>query len=257
MNTWGSLILIAALLVLAAVMLYARFGSRSREKSLHHAPSDWYRESMGPEVPEVPEEGEGSAIRSQIRLDRISGDSEPYPTPPLTRDYLDELQEAAAGLAKLMRSSPVARPEPVVFAPEAASEDAQVDAQEEAVPASPLHHSPGVEFEAEEQPAEIVEEVAEFVSLEPSTQEVEATFAEEEPGEGGVDLPPAPVLTLRERLGDSVVEQLSRIDAGLDALEELVTSIGEHLVLLADYNPLEAEEEIHEETKETGVAAAA
>ena len=38
MNTWGYLILIAALLLLAAAMLYARFASRSREKSLHHSP---------------------------------------------------------------------------------------------------------------------------------------------------------------------------------------------------------------------------
>ena len=40
MNTWGYLILIAALLVLSAYMLYARFAARSREKSLHHAPTD-------------------------------------------------------------------------------------------------------------------------------------------------------------------------------------------------------------------------
>ena len=38
MNTWGYLILITALLVLAALMLYARMATRSREKSLHHAP---------------------------------------------------------------------------------------------------------------------------------------------------------------------------------------------------------------------------
>jgi hypothetical protein len=41
MNTWGYLLLIAALLLLAGVMLYARFASRSREKSLHHPPVDW------------------------------------------------------------------------------------------------------------------------------------------------------------------------------------------------------------------------
>ena len=40
MNTWGYLIFIAALLLVAALMLYARFASRSREKSLHHGVAD-------------------------------------------------------------------------------------------------------------------------------------------------------------------------------------------------------------------------
>ncbi len=118
MNTWGYFILITALLVLAGVMLYARFATRSREKSLHHAPSDWCFGSETLDIPTMSVDAEESEVRAQIRLDRVSGNKRRPHLRRLPRDYLDELQEAAAaGLAKLMRSSPAARPEPVVYAP--------------------------------------------------------------------------------------------------------------------------------------------
>ena len=126
MNTWGYLLLIAALLLLAGVMLYARFASRSREKSLHHPPVDWEFSPMvissapalTEEIPLVSSEASEPAAGPTLRLERpfVAATTEPS----RDRDYMDDLQEAAAGLAKLMRSSPVARVEPVVFAPEEA-----------------------------------------------------------------------------------------------------------------------------------------
>ncbi|MBL9155955.1 MAG: hypothetical protein JNJ70_00690 [Verrucomicrobiales bacterium] len=143
MNTWGYLLLIAALLLLAGVMLYARFSTRSREKSLHHAPVDWEFSPTvissapfaGGSEPIAPLPSSDVEIESEpvLRLER------PAPASPVAeasrdRDYLDDLQEAAAGLAKLMRSSPVARVEPVVFAPEESpAEIAEVTGFEEAL----------------------------------------------------------------------------------------------------------------------------
>jgi hypothetical protein len=126
MNTWGYLLLIAALLLLAGVMLYARFASRPREKSLHHPPVDWEFSPMvissapalTEEIPLVSSEASEPAAEPTLRLERpfVAATIEPS----RDRDYMDDLQEAAAGLAKLMRSSPVVRVEPVVFAPEEA-----------------------------------------------------------------------------------------------------------------------------------------
>ena len=126
MNTWGYLLLIAALLLLAGVMLYARFASRSREKSLHHPPVDWEfspmvissAPSLTEEVALVSSEASEPAAGPTLRLERPFAAATTEPS--RDRDYMDDLQEAAAGLAKLMRSSPVARVEPVVFAPEEA-----------------------------------------------------------------------------------------------------------------------------------------
>ncbi len=134
MNTWGYLLLIAALLLLAGVMLYARFASRSREKSLHHPPVDWEFSPMvissapalTEEIPLVSSEASEPAAEPTLRLERpfVAATTEPS----RERDYMDDLQEAAAGLAKLMRSSPVVRVEPVVFAPEeAVAEEAVAD----------------------------------------------------------------------------------------------------------------------------------
>ncbi|MDH4409276.1 MAG: hypothetical protein QE273_06630 [Verrucomicrobiales bacterium] len=124
MNTWGYLLLIAALLLLAGVMLYARFASRSREKSLHHPPVDWEFSPMvissapalTEEIPLVSSEASEPSAGPTLRLERPFAAATTEPS--RDRDYMDDLQEAAAGLAKLMRSSPVARVEPVVFAPE-------------------------------------------------------------------------------------------------------------------------------------------
>ena len=160
MNTWGYLLLIAALLLLAGVMLYARFASRSREKSLHHPPVDWEFSPMvissapalTEEIPLVSSEASEPAAEPTLRLERpfVAATTEPS----RERDYMDDLQEAAAGLAKLMRSSPVARVEPVVFAPEEAVAEEAV--AEEAV---------AEEAVAEEVPVADISEEETFVSL--------------------------------------------------------------------------------------------
>ena len=146
MNTWGYLLLIAALLLLAGVMLYARFASRSREKSLHHPPVDWEFSPMAissapaltEEIPLVSSEASEPAAEPTLRLERpfVAATTEPS----RERDYMDDLQEAAAGLAKLMRSSPVVRVEPVVFAPEEAVAEEAVaeEAVAEEVPVADL-----------------------------------------------------------------------------------------------------------------------
>ena len=144
MNTWGYLLLIAALLLLAGVMLYARFASRSREKSLHHPPVDWEFSPMvissapalTEEIPLVSSEASEPAAEPTLRLERpfVAATTEPS----RDRDYMDDLQEAAAGLAKLMRSSPVVRVEPVVFAPEEAVAEEAVAEEVAEVPVADL-----------------------------------------------------------------------------------------------------------------------
>ena len=277
MNSLGYLILITALLVLAGLMLYARFATRSREKSLHHAPFDWGFGSPALALPSSEGESRDPAVRAQLRPDRASGDEEASAAAPPPREYLDELQEAAAGLAKLMRSSPAARPDPVVYAPpadtglarESASEslemsesdadlvpeaseggvgltDPEVPVMQSVAPpevrtavvtASELsfQKNPNQETDAplpEAAEADSVGDVL-FVSMEPALSgsvsiaidEGDAAEDPAAPGGGG----------LRERLGDVIVDQLDHIDAGLDALGELVAGIEENLRLLADY----------------------
>jgi hypothetical protein len=269
MDTWAYLVLIAALLILAGAMLRARFVTRSREKSLHHAPSDWCPVSERFDFQSSPDEAGDPAVRAQLRLDRVSGESETPPVPPISRDYLDELQEAAAGLAKLMRSSPAARPEPVVYAPGMASEASEASEPSTGdfsaggelvvgpvelggpsdVPVcelevdhdrkTPTELLPG-EFpllETEELSPEpgfidVFEEQV-FVSMEPVP--AVAVMAAEDDFEPSGDLPAPKVLSLRELLGDAVADQFDRIDAGLDALQDLVSGIEANLILLSDY----------------------
>jgi hypothetical protein len=277
MNTWGYLLLITALLVLAGVMLYARFATRSREKALHHAPSDWNFGSESLDFSPRSLEAEDPEVHGRIRLDRVVAENEAAQAPPMTRDYLDELQEAAAGLAKLMRSSPAARPEPVVYAPAAEvsdiSEVEEEPAREESVaiadhPEEPgeivvpgdatiaseaAHHDPAVLIEPvpdhAEAPGQALIVEPEALSSAPTFEDfpedasfvtMESAFSgegsEDERDEVVVAAVPAPrVLGLRELLGDAVADQFDRIDAGLDALEDLVASIEENLILLTDY----------------------
>lgn len=320
MNTSGYFLLIAALLLLAGLMLYARFASRTREKSLHHAPFDW---DFPPAVissasaigEEFSAEGVGhstSPVEPVLRLERpLALASAPASDAGRDRDYLDDLQEAAAGLAKLMRSSPVARAEPVVFAPEEGEVEpleplevisvAEGKEEEPNVALDEASHfskeSPSLE-EAEtfveetslEMTHEIVEvvEVVEVVELDQAI--VAASFeatpvgACEVAGTVSMELPPgiqsdgpteefpdpvveasdatapretvAPrVLSIRDRLGDSVAEQFDRIDESLDALESLVLSIEASLRALSDLENGTLDGDLHEE--EEAVAAAA
>jgi len=169
MNTWGYLLLIAALLLLAGVMLYARFASRSREKSLHHPPVDWEFSPMvissapalTEEIPLVSSEASEPAAGPTLRLERPFAAATTEPS--RDRDYMDDLQEAAAGLAKLMRSSPVARVEPVVFAPEEVVAEEAV-AEEAVAEEAVAEEAVAEEAVAEEAVADILEEET-FVAL--------------------------------------------------------------------------------------------
>lgn len=289
MTSWGYLILIVALLGLAGVMLYARFASRSREKSLHHAPVDWVfpeevisraerEEGTKPEadvevattLQEVAmaeeaadakeiEDGEGTdgvqvLAEPVLRVGQNVSESKASAVDRRERDYIDELQEAAAGLAMLMRSSPVSRPQPVVFAPEETSSHAALP---EEVPAAPSGEDQDEVIAIEEASAIVlveedempVLEVAELVAGEAESVESNGLVAE------GVEVvivsveEEAPLViesdliveeelasafssqssleprSLGEILGEAVLEQLGRIDEDLDALESLVLGI--------------------------------
>lgn len=308
MTSWGYLILIVALLGLAGVMLYARFASRSREKSLHHAPVDWvFTDEV---ISSATVSGESSHVGEDVSSEPIADtatkevspmEEERLPVPRIhvgpsgaelsvenrrERDYIDELQEAAAGLAMLMRSSPVSRPEPVVFAPEEPSASPAILAEVSDVPAVEEKTEEVVPEEASlEAPSEtvefVVEEAAVLSVIEEEVESVEEiVLVAEESAEGMVEVEehvtvvdepviaaeeaepleslasraaPEPRL-LGEILGEAVMEQLGRIDDGLDALESLVIGIESSLRALVDLDRSDSGLPV---MVETGEAAAA
>lgn len=233
MDTWGYLILIAALAIVAALMLYARFASRSREKSVHHAPAERERPR---ELREEQQEEEASELAGPVS--GFEGDDEPrIVAEPITshaneeeEEYLDELQEAAAGLAMLMRSSPVSnRTNPVVFAPE--------------------------EEERLKEAAVETEEVAGTESVESVSAPVEESPMEEVVVQEGESVAgnDTRVFSVLEYLGSEVSEQIDRIDSGLDDLENLVVSIEECLASLGSLD--EPEDSLAEDADSVEVAA--
>lgn len=247
MNPWGYLLLIAALLVLAGMMLYARFSNRSRAKSLHHAPADWRLDAEEGAAPEIAIPADEPEARPLVRLDRAPApvESDAMPAAATDRDYIDELQEAAAGLAKLMRSSPAPRSEPVVFAPEPPVIEAREEEEAVAVadPAESLapeavepeaHHQPSAESAGIVADAEHAAEEA-FVSMERLLAEPVVAMMEGGRFAAAAEAPAPCVLSVRERLGDAVGDQFDRIDAGLDLLEDLVNGIAGSLALLGDF----------------------
>lgn len=208
MNTWGYLIAIALLLLLAGVMLYARFSSRGSARVLHHqAPGEWTfypeRISTAPIEPLAAIETDDAALRIERPVVTSAADATAHPE----RDYLDELQEAAAGLARLMRSSPVTRSEPVIYAPEA----------------------------VEESPVTEVLEVAEESATEELTEIEEEIFAEEVVAAETSDVPEIVVepVSRQALLGEVVWEQLGKIDEALETLDNLVSSIASGLLMLS------------------------
>ncbi len=210
MDTWGYLFTIALLLVLAGVMLYARFSSGATAISLHHqAPGEarFYptRISTAPVVPMSLPQSE-----APLRIDRPSISVAPTPDPK-EKDYLDELQEAAAGLAKLMRSSPVTRSEPVLFAPEEAITETEAADPVEIVEEVPL---PEVELAVTVVESEAIVTVLEATER-PEQEEISAPEQVE-----------SPVPLSREQvLGEVTLGQLEKIDSALESLEDLVFSI--------------------------------
>lgn len=209
------LLLILALVAVAGFMLYARF-SASREKALHHPPLNVATEEIELSEPEALEP-EASETKNQIvepDVDEVEiEDPVPDQLPAIRAEaittekndderkseYLDELQEAAAGLAMLMRSSASNRTTPVVFAPEE-----EVAADSDPVP---------VPVEARET-HEVIDEEPEHGSEE---EEVVS-----DPGRK----------TLAILLGPDVADQFDRIDSELEDLETLVANIESGLSVL-------------------------
>lgn len=214
MNTWGYLILIAALLVLTAFMIYARFAGRSREKSVHHAPSELATFALfpAPEVIEVQEEAPADPLVMDLKpFSEAQPDGKDEAEEAEESNYFDELQEAAAGLAMLMRSSPAQdRSEPVVFAPEEEAEES-VEAGDEV---------PLVEGEVVEEVAVTEIEITETeeasihdieVEDEAATEPIEIDI--EVVGEESVDL----LVNLQEE-----GEESSPIAEAMDSMEALI-----------------------------------
>jgi len=252
MNTWAYLILIAALLLLATLMLYARFVSRSREKSLHHAPDERALPLATARdiTPEIALESAAQDDAGEDTDRAPGGDTDEEPAiraEPIgetgnRRDeeaYFDELQEAAAGLAMLMRSTPPAeRSGPVVYAPEGeevgAVEDEETAAGKEAAESLPNPEETAADetgADGTDEGAPVAEgEEADSPPAEPVREAAGETFLEVEVERE--DESPESEPTIAMLLGEEVGERIERIDAGLDALEELVGSIESSLALL-------------------------
>lgn len=280
MNLTGYLILIAALLIVASLLLYARFVSRSRRISSDQEESvsqpieserDILEEFV--EVEEkIPAAKEGTpseaasievegpisdepfamtaadavAVAEELEVEKKVAEVEEPPTrvamlhhdhraasvESLEKDedlerkgeYLDELQEAAAGLAMLMRSSPVSEArDPVVFAPDAEGDEsstAPIPTGEESTE-EPVIEEPAAEVETEEEAISEVAVSAGEVSTEPADEKHSRILA---------------------LLGDEVSEQFTRIDSGLNDLEDLVNRIESSLAELT--LPDQEEEEV-------------
>lgn len=218
MNTWGYLILIAALLLLAAAMLYARFASRSREKSLHHSPVElmFPYDTISAARPienetgriELPRGGEKSG--PGLKMERVSPSSVikeevKGETKNRESEYFDELQEAAAGLAILMRSSPVGRSEPVIYAPEEAeAESAEVVVE---IPAD-LEEVGIDEIEAGVEPAEALVEGESEEIIEVLVAELEEVVIESIVEGDESEVMAQSGLVLDESLGAVVVDEM-------------------------------------------------
>ncbi|MDF1738280.1 MAG: hypothetical protein P1U86_03895 [Verrucomicrobiales bacterium] len=190
MNDSSFTILIPALLILSAAligMLYARFVFRSRENSeeIDLVDIDMAMSSVSVAEP-VEDRSEADDTQrvpfldarpamapvlevasAEEKVSEVSDDDE--------AEYFNELQEAAAGLAALMRSSPVGKSSPVVYAPDDLEEDVVAEViRDESV--------------REDEPREILIPVSELVSTDSNEVEqvagTESIEGEEVSGEG-------------------------------------------------------------------------
>ncbi|MEM6278078.1 MAG: hypothetical protein AAF733_01265 [Verrucomicrobiota bacterium] len=234
MNTWGYLIAISALLLVSALMLYARFAARSREKSLHHAPqdADLLNATLLEAPPAAPvledyDEEENPVVGfkpvAPVLVDEEKEDLEPDGS---DERYLDDLQEAAAGLAMLMRSSPTRnRSEPVVFQPDNSGEAEELSGESS---------DSGIESSEEEiSPSEAP-------SLDEALDEIESildgpTALEMEKGGWERAKVSSERQCLRGILGDDVAERFVHLDDSLDDLESLVNEMEGELSLFDEF----------------------
>lgn len=288
MNDFSFTILIPALVLLSVAMvgmLYARFASRSRENSEEidlveidlarsriSAAAAEERQLAGDETQRVPFLEPRPEIvpvlevaSSEEKVVEESYDDE--------TEYFDELQEAAAGLAALMRSSPVGKRTPVVYAPEdledetldvvhvVASED---EPQEILLPVSESVSGVSdavdqlVDAEIENKADVLGEDSAALIFSEESESEsseveviasdsveivenavienvaIESSTATGEVTEIVSGEPESEGGALRALLGDEVADQFDSLDDGLSDLENLVVSIESALSSLND-----------------------
>ncbi|MEM9016185.1 MAG: hypothetical protein AAGC68_04165 [Verrucomicrobiota bacterium] len=248
MNTGTYLILIAALFIVASLMLYARFISRSQEifdsedeksglgfgvgdQRLHGSETLEADETIS-----VLESGEGGAAVAAFVDDRDLQEE---------KGYLDELQEAAAGLAMLMRSSPVKeRSSPVVFAP--STEEAEESHGENSFGDAAVADGEGRREAVTDEDIEVSDEVGSAI---PDRELTDVDKAPAEEGEasfeggaiergGGREAD-----TLSGLLGEEVIEMMASLDHALDELEDLVSGMEETLVSL-DFAETDAEGEV-------------
>ena len=226
MNTWGYLILITALLVLSAFMLYARFAGRSREKSVHHAPTELANFAVV--TRSVTAEREGELPTDPIVMDlmprretQVEEKSDAEETGESS--YFDELQDAAAGLAMLMRSSPAAnRTGPVVFEPEGESELSNGDSAAVEGPSGVL-----VKEETASQEEEVVEvDSPDECVAEIEVQEIESDLEGEaatEPIGIEIDVVDEKITELSVNVIDEIEEdELSPVGVAMDTVEALL-----------------------------------
>ncbi len=226
------LLLILALVFVAGLMLYIRF-STSRDKALHHAPlnvapgepetSELESEIIEPAVEEVETEESVPNQLPAIRAEAIESEKK---DDERKSEYLDELQEAAAGLAMLMRSSASNRTTPVVFAPEEGEETTEAVAVEKS----------DIEEESEVVEAETEPEV----EVEVEVEEISITEPEEK--------------TLSVLLGEEVADRFDQLDSDLEILEALVTDIESGLSVLV---PLDQEGSVAEGSDDIELTEAA
>ncbi len=274
------LLLICVLAVLAGLMLFARFSGARARKSLHHAPVavgtfSVAADGSGPISVALPGgvAGEPAAAVLEIRSDRpeatetpesLGQDSEPRLHIGTKQDvsasskevssgqegsseksYLDELQEAAAGLAMLMRSSPSVRTEPVLFEaepePEVETEPEIVsgfaEAAEEEARAESCDFLSGDETGGGVLLDSEVPAVNDFpASMEEETAPAEVSSAVEvsEVIEHAEEEGPRAPRSLAELLGEEVEQRFTALDEELDTLERTVDGIEASLRLLDD-----------------------
>ena len=140
--------------------------------------------------------------------------------------YLDELQEAAAGLAMLMRSSPGSkRAEPVVFAPE---EEVEADAEAIAEGEPSESNESLSEFEATKAMDEAVDQIESLLVEPPAMGAIPEALPQDEFSGFGRE-------ALTAVLGEEVAGRFTHLDTALDSLESLVSEMEGELLSFDEF----------------------
>lgn len=206
--------------------LPAESGESQETRHFHHSlvsgPEETPRKStVKIRLDAVPGRGGGEVAAAEVRVQGTAQTAR-------QEGYLDDLQEAAVGLAELM-NSPASR-----RVPELLAEEAQRKAGEAAV---------------------VGEQAAEKAAQVEETEEEESGPVAEEELPQDREEPEAVQLDLFELLGEEVHGRIEEIDSGLDALEELLSGIEASLAEFSSFG--EADEDPAAEGESGKVAEAA